>query len=183
MTARDLEELACLTVRRSRPGPYGWPGVERIDYSAYAAGVLLPHPEDPGVLLGDARALDDLPDGVDAVVSLCLTGPEQVPARVKQVSFRLIDDPDPAANPNLDFVLAGAAGTIARFRDKGRTVLLHCVAAHHRTPVVAAAYGVLRGQDPDDAWEAVRSALPFVSPQPAFGEAFTSFGLRMDRRR
>jgi uncharacterized membrane protein len=40
--------------------------------------------------------------------------------------------------PNLDLVLTAAVATIAALRAEGRTVLLHCVQALSRTPIVAA---------------------------------------------
>ena len=52
-----------------------------FDYSDYGgAGVLAQHPHDDRVWLGGVQALRDLPDGVDAVVSLCRLGADQVPA-------------------------------------------------------------------------------------------------------
>ena len=111
------------------------------------APTLVRHPYDDGVWLADASALDDLPDDVTAVVSLCLVGRDQVRPDVEHVGFRLIDHADPAVNPNLDFVLADAARTVAALRDEGHVVLLHCVAAHSRTPTVGIAYAMLRGVD------------------------------------
>ena len=47
--------------------------------------------------------LRSLPDGVDAVVSLCRVGDADLPARAEQIDVRLIDQP--GVNDNLDFVL------------------------------------------------------------------------------
>src|SRR5690606_24040489 len=62
-----------------------WPLVERMDYAHVGArGRLVRHPHDDGVVLGDAALLDDLPEGIDAVVSLCRVGtarPGSVAAR------------------------------------------------------------------------------------------------------
>ena len=147
--AQELVELAALTVHGGRPDRGGWPGVERMDYVLDPGfGTCVPHPHDDGVWIGGMGALDDLPGGVDAVVTLCRYGSRQVPPGLEHVAFRLIDTDD-GDNPNLDFVIDDAARTVARLRDEGRTVLLHCVAAHSRTPTVAARYAVLRGRPPE----------------------------------
>jgi len=52
----------------------------------------------------------------------------------------------------LRFVLKDAADTVAALVSEGRTVFLHCVAAHNRTPSVAALYLALHwGGDVDEA--------------------------------
>jgi hypothetical protein len=162
----DLERLACLIVRGGRPGKYGWPLVDHIDYAElqYGLPALVPHPYDPGVLLAGATVLDEVPVEVDAVVSLCLTGREQVHRRLEHVTFRLVDEPAPEQSPNLDYVLADAAALVRDLRDEGKTVLLHCVAAHSRTPAVAIAYALLRGVPLDEA-------LPAARPNSGFRDA------------
>ena len=105
------------------------------------------------------------------MVSLCLVGRRQVPASIDQIGFRLIDVPDPAANPNLDFVIRDAAETVAALRAEGKTVLVHCVAAQSRTPTVGVAYAMLRGVEHDRALAEVCGALPFASPNPSFRAA------------
>ncbi len=152
-----------------------WPLGNRLDYAGYGAiGLLVEHPHDPGVLLGDVAVLDDLPAQVDAVVSLCRVGRRQ-PSEVaagNRVQVWLIDSADPAANPHLDFVLADAADAVAALRAEGRTVLLHCVAAQSRTPTVAAVYAVRHfGINPQSALDQVGAALPFSHPNPAFRSA------------
>lgn len=47
------------------------------------------------------------------------------------------------ANLDAARVIADAAPAVRNLRAEGRTVLLHCVHAQSRTPVVAAAYGAL----------------------------------------
>ncbi|NLC98632.1 MAG: dual specificity protein phosphatase family protein, partial [Actinomycetales bacterium] len=115
-----------------------------------------------------APALDDLPDDVDAVVSLCLVGRRQVPRGVQSVTFRLIDSPDPAENPNLDFVIADAARTVQSLRAQGKRVFLHCVRAESRTPTVAIAYSLLDGMSLEQAQAGVLAALPNAHPNRAF---------------
>lgn len=165
----DLEHLACLTVRGGQAGAYGWPLADRIDYSDHrGVDTVVTHPGDDGVLLAGAAVLDDLPASVDAVVSLCLTGRTQVPAGVEQVTYRLLDEADPAKNSHLDFVLADAAQLVADLRDEGRTVLLHCVATHSRTPAVAIAYAMQRGVGLEEATRRVLAALPEADPNRGF---------------
>ena len=169
LTGERLVELAHLAVNDGRPNAYGWPQTARIDYfGGTGPRTLVRHPHDPGVWLSDASVLDNLPAGITAVVSLCLVGRDQVPAEVEQIRYRLIDEPDPAINPNLDFVIADAAGTVAALRDEGHEVLLHCVAAQSRTPTVAAAYAMLRGVPPERALADIMGSLPAASPNPGF---------------
>ena len=83
ITGERLVELATLAARGGKPLANGWPSVERMDYTAYTGGhVLVRHPHDDGVWLGDVDALDALEDlaaDVTAVVSLCLGGSAPVP--------------------------------------------------------------------------------------------------------
>ena len=159
----------------------GWPMAERLVYPGSAAtGAIIRHPHDPGVLLGDVLALDDLPDEVEAVVSLCRIGTGQIPginAR-DRIEAWLLDTPDPARNPNLHFVLADTADTIAELRSEGKVVLVHCVAAQSRTPTIAAAYAIRhRGVDPATALDEICSALPQPRPNLAFREAIPAVAL------
>lgn len=171
--AIELERLAYLTARGGVPGKYGWPLVDHIDYVPlqYGARALAPHPYDEGVWLSGATALDEIPDGVDAVVGLCLTGRTQVPSDVEHVNFRIMDEPDPKENPNLDFVLLDAARIVAALRDEGKTVLLHCVAAHSRTPAVGIAYAMLRGVPLEESTAEVCAVLPAAHPNAGFRAA------------
>src|SRR5690606_24650331 len=71
----------------------------------------------------------------------------------------LVDSDDPATHQHLQFVLDEAARTVATLRAKCRRVLLHCVAAHHRTPAVALTYlraiGLERAAAADEVTEAL----------------------------
>ncbi|WP_082495487.1 ADP-ribosylglycohydrolase family protein [Aeromicrobium sp. Leaf291] len=173
LDSRDLERLAFLAAHRGETGKYGWPLVEHIDYTPlqYGRSALARHPFDDGVWMASATELDRLPDDVDAVVTLCLTGTDQVPDDVEQVTFRLQDLPDPAANPNLDFVIVDAARTVAALRAEGKRVLLHCVASHSRTPTVAIAYALTLGVPLQQALGAVRAPLPCARPNRGFRAA------------
>lgn len=168
-----LEELAVLIARRGGTAKYGWPLVDHIDYTGYQYGrtPLVRHPHDDGVWLAGAPALDDVPEDVDAVVTLCLTGRTQVPAELEHIKFRLMDEPSRRDNPNLDHVLVDAAKTVAALRDEGKVVLLHCVAAFSRTPTVATAYSMLRGAPMSVALRDVLGVLPNASPNPGFLDA------------
>jgi len=166
-----LVELAHLAANKG-PGVYDWPLVDRIDYSMYgAARTLVQHPYDDGVWLADASALDDLPDPITAVVSLCLLGREQIRPGIQHVGYRLIDHADAAVNPHLDFMLVDAARTIAALRDEGHQVVVHCVAAQSRTPTVGVAYAMLRGADRAEALDRVCGVLPAAHPNPGFRAA------------
>ena len=175
VTGKGLEKLGYLAARNGAAGKYGWPLVEHIDYLPlqYGKNALAAHPFDDGVWLAGATVLDELPEGTDAVVSLCLTGRGQVPDHVEHINYRLLDEPDPEHNPNLDFILVDAARTVARLRDEGKTVVLHCVAAHSRTPAVGVAYAMLRGVPLAEALPAVCSALPAAHPNSGFRRALS----------
>lgn len=171
LRAEDLTQLAFLAVAGG-PNRRGWPGAARIEYAGHhGRDTLVPHPHDEGVWIGGVGALDVLPPDVTAVVSLCLVGATQVPAGLEHVSYRLLDEPDRADNPNLDFVLDDAARTIAALREEGHVVLLHCVAAHSRTPAVAIRYSQLLGIDPRQAYDEVCAALPNGRPNAGFRKA------------
>ncbi|MCW2811357.1 MAG: draG 1 [Friedmanniella sp.] len=164
--ARDLVRLAVLTAQHGAPDGAGWPSGASVDYSGWPGrDNLARHPHDTGVWLGGVGALRSLPDGVDAVVSLCRLGARQAPARgvrpEDHVEVWLVDDVDPAKNPNLGFVLADAAAAVRSLRAEGRTVLLHCVQAQSRTPAVAALYGALvTGRTPAACLADVQQVLP-----------------------
>jgi ADP-ribosylglycohydrolase len=165
LRARDLIELAGSIVRGGAPDPFDF------SYPGYRFGLpAVPHPDDSGVLLGDLGTLRALPDGVDAVVSLCRVGPDDAPKVPDWVEVRLIDRPD--RNPNLDFILADTVTAMEQLRAAGRTVLLHCVQAQSRTPTVAALYGMRKtGAGPDEALATVRGVLPGASPIEDFRAA------------
>ena len=185
-TARDLVRLGVHTARVSRGKPAddsaGWPAGAHVPYGAYAGrGALAVHPHDENVLLGGVDAVRDLPDGVDAVVSLCRLGAAEVPATGvdvhDHVEVWLVDSSDPAENPHLPYVIDQAARAVAELRASGRTVLLHCVQAQSRTPSVAARYAVLaHGIDPQTALDKVCAALPDAHPQPALRTAVLDLG-------
>lgn len=172
--ARDLVRLAVLSARGGCTDGHGWPSSARFDYSGYGdVGALAVHPHDDGVRLGGVGSLRKLPGDVDAVVSLCRLGTDEVPAPGldprDHVEVRLVDSLDPGANPHLNFVLHDTAKVVAQMRAEGRTVLVHCVQAHSRTPTIAALYSI-RSRDvaAERALADLRAVLPDASPNAEF---------------
>jgi len=182
LRARDLVRMGVITARGGKSDSAGWPLDARVDYSQYKDhAVLARHPHDEGVWLGGIDALGNLPEGVDAVVSLCRLGDSQVPAAGvaadDHVEVWLIDDPEAAKNPNLDFVLTDAAAAVAAMRAEGKTVLLHCVQAQSRTPAVAALYGArLTDRTPTEALADITAVLPHAHPNAALQAALERLG-------
>lgn len=170
LRAGDLVRLASLTTSGGQPDRSGWPVGDRMAYEWEGRDTCVPHPLVDGVYLGGIHALDHLPAGVDAVVSLCRIGRQQVPAGMEHVTVRLIDS-EARDNPNVEFAIDDAARTVMQLRAEGRVVFLHCVAAHSRTPTVGARVGVLNGASLADSLEAVVGALPEARPRRFFVEA------------
>jgi ADP-ribosyl-[dinitrogen reductase] hydrolase len=170
LRARDLTRLGVLAGGGGRPGPDGWPTAASLPSYAGASTTTVPHPDDSGVLLGAIGALR--PGIADAVVSLCRLGSEQFPMTADprdHLEVWLVDQED--ANNALPLVLADTASVIRDLRAEGKTVFVHCVHAHTRTPVVAAAYGALiTGDSPADALRRVLDVLP-AHPRPSIRAA------------
>jgi ADP-ribosylglycohydrolase len=166
---------------------HGWPGMRSRDLVALVTKIVkadkpfsydtdpmtpVQHPHDDGVWLADIAALQGLPPGVDAVVSLCRLNDDDLPLGVEQIDIRLIDIEGQDANPNLDFVLTDTVRLIEQLRKQGRTVLLHCVACQSRTPTVAALYGARRqGTSGLLALQDVTEVLPDSWPNSDFRKA------------
>ncbi len=157
-------------------GERRWPNSKRVDYSTYGnISELARHPHDAGVWLGGVGNLDHLPAEVTAVVSLCRVGTEQVPAGLEHVEVWLIDEKDPAQNPNLTFVLWDTADAVAALRAEGHIVFLHCVQAISRTPTIAALYSARHLDIPiETALPDVTRVLPLANPNPTFAAALSS---------
>ncbi|TFD76093.1 ADP-ribosylglycohydrolase family protein [Cryobacterium sp. Sr8] len=168
----ELVRLAALAVAGGRSDASGWPAAPVVDYSAHGdVSPLAAHPRDPGVWLGGVARFERLPDGIDAVVSLCRVGaPAAAIPPSDHIEVRLVDrDGD---NPNLDFVLADAADAVAALRAEGKTVLLHCVQAISRTPAVGALYAVRHlGVPADEALAEIQRVLPHAHPIESFRAA------------
>lgn len=180
LRGRDLTRLALLTARGGQSDSQGYPAVAVFDFSGFGdISMLARHPSDPGVWLSGAGALRHLPPAVDAVVSLCRLGTDEVPAQRPGGAGRidpgdhlevwLIDSHNPDANPNLGLVLLDAADTVAALRTEGRQVLIHCVQARSRTPAVGALYAARhRGQPFDQALSDIEGVLPLARPNPSY---------------
>ncbi|MRK01417.1 hydrolase [Aeromicrobium sp. S22] len=157
--ARGLVTLALRTADRGTSSDQDWPVGPAMTSWSYrnAPDDLATHPHDDGVMLGTYRSPAH---AWDAVVSLCRVGTADFPGVSDRVEIRLIDSDAPDDNPHLDFVLADAAAAIKELRDEGKTVFVHCVAAHQRTPSVAVAYARLLGVPAEEAQADVRRVLP-----------------------
>ena len=166
LRARNLTRLAILASNGGRPSHDGWPSCERLASYASASTVTVPHPDDPGVLLGAVGALQ--PGVADAVVSLCRSGSTQAPlegvAPEDHLEVWLVDKDD--ANNDAALVLRDATDAVRALRDEGKTVLLHCVHADTRTPLVAAVYGAgVRGTAVAAVLDRVLEVLPGAHPR------------------
>jgi hypothetical protein len=122
--AADLIRLAVLTAQGGRTDHAGWPGCARAPRQPVAP-LMLAHPHDPGVILGNLHT-DSAAARVDAVVSLCRVGCDDFDdvAVANRVSAWLVDQPGANAQPH--FVVAQAARMLVQLRKEGRVVLLHC---------------------------------------------------------
>ena len=164
LRTRDLVDLGSQIVRKGKPDSFDF------TYSGYETGVIVQHPYDEGVWLGDIGALRPLPEGVDAVVSLYRVGEADLPACAEQIDVRLIDQP--GVNHHLDFVLLDTVRAVEQLRQDGQIVLIHCVQAQSRTPTIAALYGArLRGVSIAEALADVCGILPDASSIREFREA------------
>jgi ADP-ribosyl-[dinitrogen reductase] hydrolase len=169
LRVRDLHRLAFLAVHAGQYGPEGWPSAASIPSYREAETTVTSHPDDDGVLLGAVGAVR--PGVADAVVSLCRMGTGSAPlpgvAPEDHVQSWLIDQDD--ANLDLAGQLVDAASAVRELRSEGKTVLLHCVHAHSRTPTVAAVYGAMvTGSSPRAALDRVLDVLPASFPRPSF---------------
>ena len=179
LRARDLMTLGIELAGGAGRRTDTWPRTSHFDYSSWSrTDVLVRHPDDDGVWLGGVGALERTPElGIDAVVSLCRLGTDDVAgiAPEDQATFWLVDSAAPESNAVAAYVLHEAAAAVERFRAEGKTVLLHCVRAESRTPTVAALYGArVAGVTPVEALEHVRRVLPNAHPNPAFREVLAA---------
>jgi ADP-ribosylglycohydrolase len=172
---RDLVRLAILSVRQGQNDSIGWPSAPtllpyyRREFAP--SGTTVELTAEPGIRIGDVIALENLPDSTDVVISLCRIGSNDVRS-VEGHEIWLMDSNDPEENPNLDFILRDIASQVTRWRQAGRTVLVHCVRAESRTPTVAAAcMAECLGISGHAALSQVRSLLPQSAPNSAFVSA------------
>jgi ADP-ribosyl-[dinitrogen reductase] hydrolase len=175
LRSRDLQAFGTSVVSHSPIS--GWPDIDRVTYAQHASDGVVPHPYDDGVLLGTMRSLDH---DTTAIVSLCRVGTHEpifgATAAQDRIDSRLIDSEHATENANLHFLLYDAADAVRGLRAEGHTVLLHCVAAHQRTPSVALAYAVLLGHDTDEAARRILSLLPSARGQGLLWDAAKELG-------
>ncbi|KPN19391.1 hypothetical protein AO716_06305 [Arthrobacter sp. Edens01] len=179
LRTRDLMILGAELAAGKGKQNYIWPRTGHQDYSGRSrTDALVQHPDDDGVWLGGVGALCRTEElGIDAVVSLCRLGTEDVTgiAPENQATFWLVDSASPESNAAAAHVLNEAAAAVELFRAEGRTVLVHCVRAESRTPSVAALYGArVAGGSALDASKRVLRALPRANPNPAFREVLAA---------
>lgn len=159
-------------VQRSVAAVTGQKWSERFNDDVRPGPPPVQHPSDERVWLGDIFGLQSLPDEVDAVVSLCRIGTQQGPDGIRaedHIQVWLLDDPDPRANPHLDLVARQTVELISDLRRASRTVYVHCVQAHSRTPFIGALYGAhVTGRAPEDVLSDVAEVLPGSSPNAGF---------------
>ena len=172
LRAQGLVSLAVLAIHDGQCDSEGWPVIEELGSYARASTRVYQHPDDEGVLLAAVGALK--PGVADAVVSLCRLGTSQYPlagiAPEDHIVIRLIDKED--ANLDPVAVIGDAALAVKTLRSEGKTVLIHCVHAHCRTPLVGAAYGALiTDGDIGAALDRVVHVLPSASPRPSLQDA------------
>jgi ADP-ribosyl-[dinitrogen reductase] hydrolase len=166
LRAGDLDVMARLAVGGGKPDRLDWPGVETLVpyYAANFDKRILVREVDSAWFGNAAGVPTALEQGAAAVVSLCRMGTDDVPAGVEHLTVALIDS-TLEDNPNLAFVLADTALTVAELVDEGQRVFVHCVAAENRTPAVAAAYLIARGVARREAIERAAAELGSM-PQP-----------------
>jgi len=102
--------------------------------------------------------------GITAVVNLRVEFDDQAAgiAPPRYLYLPTVDD----APPTLEHLRSGS-DFIAEEIARGGGVYVHCGAGVGRAPTTAAAYLVSTGLSPDQAWERIRKARPFVRPKPA----------------
>ena len=165
-TARTLVQLASAIERQGAPDDFDY------SYPGSPVDTLARHPYDPKVVLGGVGVLRNLPDDVDAVVSMCRLRDEDIRTDMPHLEVRLIDRSAHHENPHLDYVLLEAVRAVERLRAQGRTVLVHCVGALSRTPTMGTLYGLrLRGVSAEQALSDVTAVLPGADPNRAFRAA------------
>jgi hypothetical protein len=158
--SRDLVRLGILAAQKGCDDDRGWPSADHVQRADVPRVRLIPHPFDPGVLLGNITSAEGARVASDAVVSLCRLGRRDFAtvAPDNHVQVWLIDLP--GANAHLHFALDQAARAVADLRKEGKRVLLHCYAGRNRTVAVAVRYATLAcGVTPQEAMQAVSARI------------------------
>jgi hypothetical protein len=154
--AAELVRLAALVAGGGRNDSRGWPSLARRALYPHRVDPVVPHPADPGVVLGGLGAREAEPA---AVVSLCQIGHadfEDIPVG-DHLEFWLVDHPGDNNQPH--YVIDQAARAVVALRGEGKRVFLHCHAGQSRTPAVAARYACLTADiDPGTAFAQIAGA-------------------------
>jgi ADP-ribosylglycohydrolase/protein-tyrosine phosphatase len=183
-TADDLVRLAVLTASGGRPDSTGWPSAATLVPDARRTEgmpICAPLPDDPDLLVGNLPGLPAAVEaGVDAIVSLCRVGTQEVPASVEHHRFRLVDDTTSNAHPA--FVLRDAVEAVRTLREEGKRVYLHCHGGRSRTAAVASGYLVGRGVPLAETLARLTDALPEAHHR-VFGPLLASMPLPGERSR
>lgn len=162
--------------------PGQWPQVDRMAYGGRP--LVVPHPEDDGLLVGNYAGLAELPGDVDVVISLCRMGTSELPARIAaqdHLEVWLLDEADPATNPHLAFVIDDTVSLLQSLRADGRRVFLHCVHARSRTPLLAAAYGArVSGRSGPDSLPSLAAVLPQMRLNKRFAQVIATWPAQTD---
>lgn len=113
---------------------------------------------------GQRAAIRDL--GIDTVISLHEPNAGEAAAwRALGVRFLAFPTNDWIEIPGGRFT--EVVDAVVRLRERGRTVLLHCLAGVNRAPTVAAAVLCrIEGLSPEEAVAAVRARRPGAAPTP-----------------
>lgn len=175
----DLVRAAVRTARGGTDDAIGWPSVPSLlDWGRQQepVPVCVDVPDVPGLWAGNLPGLTTALDlGVEAVVSLCRVGGEDVPADVEHVEVWLSDRDGEGDNANLSFVLDDTVDTLTALLDEGRRVYVHCVGGHSRTPTVVAALVARRsGGSASAAFDALADVLPVERHNRAFAAALAA---------
>ena len=167
LRAHDLVELAVSTsVRGRRVGE--WPSVAVDGRRASIPALGIPHPIDPGILLGTITDLGSGPRARRAGDRLAVRArPRRHPGRRHDGTrpHRVLDQRRGAArraNPHLDFVLDDASSALRQFRAEGKRVLVHCRHGRPAHPGRRAAVCRRPRCRPELAERSIREALPGI---------------------
>lgn len=160
LRAHDLVELAVCSFAGGRV-PGAWPSVPTM-YDPAIRRIGVPHPVDPDIILGSISDLASVRElGVDAVISACALGLEDIPAAglAPRDHVELWLNEADESNPHLDFVLDDASSALRQFRAEDKRVLVHSRSGTQRVAAVALRYAVDLGVAPALAERSVLESL------------------------
>lgn len=121
--------------------------------------------------------------GITAVVNMRVEYDDQA-AGIAPERYLYLPTVDDGA-PSLEDLEAGAAfmaREIAQEVARGGGVYVHCGSGVGRAPTMAAAYLVYTGLSPEQAWDRIRRARPFIRPTAVQVEQLERFAARFEAR-